>query len=88
MVGVEGVCALSARHATAERVLVDPEPANARFERRGRDAEHLRRALDAVHPAAAGRERLFDSLALFGGTIVPGGKGLEAEVGKLEIGEP
>src|SRR5262249_56048987 len=50
----KGVCAPSARHATAKRVLVDPEPANARFERRGRGAKHLPRRLGAVHEARAG----------------------------------
>src|SRR5262245_37223473 len=81
-----GVRALPARHGTAKRVLVDPEPANARFQRGGGHAEHLRRALDAVYPAPARRERLFDLLALVTGTILPGGNGFGAEGGELEIG--
>ena len=68
-------------------MLVDPEPTNARFQRAGRDTENLRGALDAVHPAAAGRQRLFDLLALTAGATLPGANNIGTEAGKLEIGE-
>src|SRR4030095_15086359 len=61
--------ALRTGRAAAERVLVDPEPANARFQRGGRNVKRLRRALDAVHPAAAGRQRSFDLLAVVVRTV-------------------
>jgi hypothetical protein len=79
-------CPLSAGHAAPERVLVDPEPTNARFQRAGRDTEYLRGTLDAVHPAATGRQRLFDLLALTAGATLSGANNIGTEAGKLEIG--
>src|SRR6185503_2694084 len=74
-------------HARAERVLVDPEAANARFQRAGRHAERLRRALGAVHAAAALGERLLDLQALVAGGGARWARTLAAEAGKLEIAE-
>jgi hypothetical protein len=52
----------------------------------GRDTENLRGAFDAVHPAAAGRQRLFDLLALTAGATLSGTNNIGTEAGKLEIG--
>jgi len=52
-----------------------PETVDTRFERAGRNAEHLRCAVDAVHLAAAGSQRLLDLLALVAGILVFGGNG-------------
>jgi hypothetical protein len=66
-------------------VLVDPETANAGFQRAGRNAECLSRAVGAVHPAAAGHQRLLDLLALVARIIPPRANGFGSEARKLEI---
>ena len=70
-----------------ERVLVDSQAANSRFQRAGRDVERLRGALGTGHPAPAGRQSVFDRLALVAGTLLLRASDVGTEVGKLEIAE-
>ena len=80
--------ALAAAHARTERELVDAEAADARFQRAGGDPERHRRALRAVHAAAARGEGLLDLPPLVAGGGARAGSGGERRPGPSKSPRP